>query len=73
TAAAMATAALVPLGIFPFLNILGFNASVLWICLGYPLAVEIHATNLTRARASRPVRPSALPPLARPPLRSASR
>ncbi|MDR3418099.1 MAG: O-antigen ligase family protein, partial [Nevskia sp.] len=46
TAAAMATAALVPLGIFPFLNILGFNASVLWICLGYPLAVEIHATNL---------------------------
>lgn len=43
-ASAMAAAAICPLGTFPFINILGFSAVLLWICLGYALAVEIRAT-----------------------------
>ena len=52
-ASVMAAAAICPLGTFPFLNVLGFNATVLWICLGYPLAVEIHATARACAPAPR--------------------
>jgi hypothetical protein len=43
-AAAMAATAIVPLAMFPFINILGFSAVVLWMCLGYALAVDIRAT-----------------------------
>ena len=43
-AAAMAAAAIVPLGTFPFVNVIGFDAVLLWTCLGYALAVEIRAT-----------------------------
>jgi hypothetical protein len=42
-ATAMAAAALCPLGTFPFINVLGFSAVVMWTCLGYALAVEIRA------------------------------
>jgi len=43
-ATAMAAAALCPLGTFPFINVLGFSAVAMWMCLGYALAVEIRAT-----------------------------
>ncbi len=42
-ATAMAAAALCPLGTFPFINVLGFSAVVMWLCLGYALAVDIRA------------------------------
>jgi hypothetical protein len=43
-AATMAAAGIVPLAIFPFINILGLGAVFLWICLGYVLALSIRAT-----------------------------
>jgi hypothetical protein len=59
-ASVMAAAAICPLGTFPFLNVLGFAGVVLWICLGYVLAVEIRATERQRA----PVAPRGAAPLA---------
>jgi hypothetical protein len=73
-ASTMAAAALCPLGVFPFINgLIGFNGVMLWTCLGFALAVEIHATTRTPAvthatadpngRVRRPV----LAPARRPP------
>jgi hypothetical protein len=58
-AAAMAGAAIVPLAMFPFINILGFSAMVLWMCLGYALAVDIRATMMVDTRATRATQPAA--------------
>ena len=41
-AAAMTAGAIVVLGTFIFLNVLGFEAVVLWSCLGFTLAVSIN-------------------------------
>ncbi len=62
-ASVMAAAAICPFAIFPFVNIIGFAAVVLWICLGYALAVEIHATSALPS--------GAIPPARRRPTRSA--
>jgi hypothetical protein len=43
-ASAMAAAAICPLATFPFVNVIQFAGVVLWICLGYALAVRIRAT-----------------------------
>jgi hypothetical protein len=45
-ASAMAAAAICPLATFPFVNVIQFAGVVLWICLGYALAVQIRATRL---------------------------
>jgi hypothetical protein len=55
--ATMASAALVTAGCFPFINILGFGGVVLWTCLGYVLAINIHETGQARRLAAN-TRPS---------------
>ena len=49
-ASAMAAAAICPLATFPFLNVIQFEGVILWVCLGYALAVEIKATMAAPAR-----------------------
>ena len=55
-ASAMAAASIVAFGTFPFINVIGFNGVVMWICLGYPLAVEIRATGAVPSGATPPAR-----------------
>jgi hypothetical protein len=42
-AATMGAAAICPLGIFPLVNIISFPGVVMWICVGYALALDMGA------------------------------
>jgi hypothetical protein len=50
-ASTMAAAAIVPLGVFPFVNVLGLGAVLLWICLGYVLALELRHSRMLQSRS----------------------
>jgi hypothetical protein len=50
-ASAMAAAAICSLAIFPFINVVQFSGVILWICLGFVLAVEIRASTPAQAPA----------------------
>jgi hypothetical protein len=58
-AATMAAAMICPLATFPFINVLGFGAVILWSCAGYVLAVDICVMART-AQARAPGPPGAL-------------